>query len=555
MKSLVQSSRDLNWYIKELNIMAKKKEVKEKVKKSSPSKEVNAPKAKKQNDQTTALGFEETLWQAADKQRGHMDAAVYKHVVLGLVFLKYVSDSFMDRFNELMTEGDGFEEERDAYSEKNVFWVPKSARWDNIKNNAKKPEIGKIIDDAMVAIEKENKSLKGVLQKDYARPDLDKRMLGELVDLISKIGLGDKESKQKDVLGRVYEYFLGKFASAEGKLGGQFYTPACIVKLLVEMIEPTKGRIYDPCCGSGGMFVQSLKFIDAHGGKRGQLSIFGQESNPTTWKLAKMNLAIRGMEGNLGEMNADTFHNNQHKDLKADYILANPPFNISDWGGDRLKEDQRWKYGIPSEGNANYAWLQHMIHHLAPHGYAGIVLANGSLSSNQSSEGEIRKKLIEADLVDCIVSLPGQLFYTTQIPASLWFLARTKKKNGFRDRQKEVLFIDCRKMGTMVSRVQRELTEDEIQNVIAKTYHAWRGEKDAGSYEDKAGFCKAVKIEEIEKNSWVLMPGRYVGTEEIVEEGAPFEERIVNLKNTLHQLFEKSNLLQKTINSSLEVFE
>lgn len=528
--------------------MAKK--TAKKVKQEKVEKEPKVKPAK--SNGTTALGFEETLWQAADKQRGHMDAAVYKHVVLGLVFLKYVSDSFMDRFNELVAEGDGFEEERDAYSEKNVFWVPKSARWDNIKNNARKPEIGKIIDDAMISIEKENKSLKGVLQKDYARPDLDKRMLGELVDLISKIGLGDKESKQKDVLGRVYEYFLGKFASAEGKLGGQFYTPACIVKLLVEMIEPMKGRIYDPCCGSGGMFVQSLKFIDAHGGKRGQLSIFGQESNPTTWKLAKMNLAIRGMEGNLGEMNADTFHNNQHKDLKADYILANPPFNISDWGGDRLKEDQRWKYGIPSEGNANYAWLQHMIHHLAPHGYAGIVLANGSLSSNQASEGEIRKKLIEADLVDCIVSLPGQLFYTTQIPASLWFLARTKKKNGFRDRQKEILFIDCRKMGAMVSRVQRELTDEEIKNVIAKTYHAWRGEKDAGDYEDKAGFCKAVKIDEIEKNGWVLTPGRYVGAEEVVDDSAPFDEKIKILKAALEDNFNKSTLLNEKI---LQLFE
>lgn len=531
--------------IKEIGgFMARKAAVK-KTKKSTASKSVKTKG-------TTALGFEETLWQAADKLRGHMDAAVYKHTVLGLVFLKYVSDSFMDRFNELSAEGDGFEEERDAYTEKNVFWVPKSARWDNIKNNAKKPEIGKIIDDAMVAIEKENKSLKGVLQKDYARPDLDKRMLGELVDLISKIGLGDKESKQKDVLGRVYEYFLGKFASAEGKLGGQFYTPSCIVKLLVEMIQPMKGRIYDPCCGSGGMFVQSEKFLEAHGGKRGQLSIFGQESNPTTWKLAKMNLAIRGLEGNLGEMNADTFHNNQHKDLKADYILANPPFNISDWGGDRLKEDQRWKYGIPSEGNANYAWLQHMIHHMAPHGYAGIVLANGSLSSNQSSEGEIRRKLIEADLVDCIVSLPGQLFYTTQIPASLWFLARTKKKNGFRDRQKETLFIDCRKMGKMVSRVQRELTDEEIQNVIAKTYHAWRGGKDAGAYEDKAGFCKAVKIDEIEKNGWVLTPGRYVGAEEVIDDNAPFEERFNSLKSALIGHFQKSQNLAIEIKTLLD---
>jgi len=526
--------------------MAKKKEVKKQPKKTE--------KTIVRKEQTTALGFEDQLWLAADKLRGHMDAAVYKHVVLGLVFLKYVSDAFEERYNELVKEADGFEEEKDAYAEKNVFWVPKSARWENIKNNAKKSEIGKIIDDAMVVIEKDNKSLKGVLQKDYARPDLDKRMLGELVDLVSKIGLGDKESKKKDILGRVYEYFLSKFASAEGKLGGQFYTPTCIVKLLVEMLEPTKGRIYDPCCGSGGMFVQSEKFLEAHGGKRGQLSLFGQESNPTTWKLAKMNLAIRGLEGNLGEMNADSFHNDQHKDLKADYILANPPFNVSDWGGDRLKDDIRWKYGVPSEGNANYAWLQHMIHHLTPHGHAGIVLANGSLSSNQSSEGEIRRKMIETDLVDCIVSLPGQLFYTTQIPASLWFLARSKKKNGFRDRQKEVLFIDCRKLGVMTSRTTKELTDSEIAEV-GRLYHAWRGEKDAGKYEDKAGFCRAVKIEEIEKNGWVLTPGRYVGTEEVVDDGAPFEEKFTTLKANLDNLFEKSKLLISQIENDLKKIE
>ena len=509
-----------------------------------------ATKVSSKKEQTTALGFEDQLWLAADKLRGHMDAAVYKHVVLGLVFLKYVSDAFEERYNQLKSEGDGFEEEKDAYAEKNVFWVPKSARWENIKNNAKKSEIGKIIDDAMVLIEKDNKSLKGVLQKDYARPDLDKRMLGELVDLVSKIGLGDKESKQKDILGRIYEYFLSKFASAEGKLGGQFYTPTCIVKLLVEMIEPTKGRIYDPCCGSGGMFVQSEKFLEAHGGKRGQLSLFGQESNPTTWKLAKMNLAIRGLEGNLGEMNADSFHNDQHKDLKADFILANPPFNVSDWGGDRLKDDSRWKYGIPSEGNANYAWLQHMIHHLSPHGYAGIVLANGALSSNQSSEGEIRRKMIEADLVDCIVSLPGQLFYTTTIPASLWFLSRSKKKNGSRDRQKEVLFIDCRKLGVMTSRVNKELTDNEIAEV-STLYHSWRGETDAGPYNDKSGFCKSVKIEEIEKNGWVLTPGRYVGTEDIIDDGTPFEEKLKAIKDILFTQLDTGDKLKLEIVNSL----
>lgn len=488
--------------------------------------------------QSVSLGFEETLWAAADKLRGHMDAAVYKHTVLGLVFLKYISDSFEEKHKSLMHEDPQAAEDRDEYIAENIFWVPKQARWDFIKSNAKKPEIGKLIDDAMVLIEKENKTLKGVLQKDYARPDLDKVMLGQLVDLISGIGLGDKANKEKDVLGRVYEYFLGKFASAEGKLGGQFYTPGCIVKLLVEMIEPTKGRIYDPCCGSGGMFVQSEKFLEAHGGKRGALSIYGQESNPTTWKLAKMNLAIRGLDGNLGETNADTFHNDQHKDLKADYILANPPFNISDWGAERLKDDVRWKFGTPSAGNANYAWLQHMIHHLSPNGIAGIVLANGALSSNQSSEGEIRKALIEANLVDCIVALPGQLFYTTQIPASLWFLTRNKRSPGMRDRTGEILFIDCRKLGVMTSRVSKELTDDEIAEV-ARLYHAWRSEKEAGNYNDKPGFCKSANFEEIEKSGWVLTPGRYVGTEDIIDDSTPFEERLASLgqilKNQLAQ--------------------
>lgn len=529
--------------------VVKTKEVKEKAKNAEAVKAVKVPV---ENKSTTNVGFEEKLWSAADKLRSHMDAAVYKHVVLGLIFLKYVSDSFEDRYQELVNEQDGFEEEKDAYAEKNVFWVPQNARWDFIKKNAKKPEIGKIIDDAMGAIEKDNKALKGVLQKDYARPDLDKRMLGELVDLVSTIGLGDKVNKQKDTLGRVYEYFLSKFASAEGKLGGQFYTPGCIVKLLVEMIEPLKGRIYDPCCGSGGMFVQSLKFLEAHGGKTGQLSIFGQESNPTTWKLCKMNLAIRGLEGNLGEMNADTFHNDQHKDLKADYIIANPPFNVSDWGGDQLKEDVRWKYGIPSTGNANYGWLQHMIHHLSPNGYAGIVLANGSLSSNQSNEGEIRKNFIKADLVDCIVSLPGQLFYTTSIPASLWFLSRNKNQSDQRKRNNEVLFIDCRKLGVMTSRVNKELTDEEVKE-IGRVYHAWRGEQNCGAYADKIGFCKSVQIDEIEKNSWSLTPGRYVGALEVIDDEAPFEERIYYLKNLLSIQFKESSDLQREISEQLNV--
>lgn len=528
-----------------------KKATKEKTKEVVTVKPV---KDVKENKSTTNVGFEEKLWQAADKLRAHMDAAVYKHVVLGLVFLKYVSDSFIERYNELKDEGDGFEEEKDAYAEKNVFWVPKNARWENIQNNAKKPEIGKIIDDAMAAIEKENKTLKGVLQKDYARPDLDKRMLGELVDLISSIELGDKASKQKDLLGRVYEYFLGKFASAEGKLGGQFYTPACIVKLLVEMIEPLKGRIYDPACGSGGMFVQSVKFLDAHGGNRGQLSIYGQESNPTTWKLCKMNLAIRGLEGDLGESNADTFHNDQHRDLKADYILANPPFNISDWGGDQLKDDPRWKYGVPSSGNDNYAWLQHMKHRLNPNGVAGIVLANGSLSSNQSNEGEIRKNMILDDIIDCIVSLPGQLFYTTPIPASLWFISRNKKNSlGQRNRQGEVLFIDCRKMGVMTSRVNRELTDEEVKEV-GRLYHSWRGEKNCGTYEDKAGFCKSVKLDVIEKNGWLLTPGRYVGAEDIIDNGESFQDTIKTLSAELMKSFDTSNNLQLEIKNIFSRF-
>ncbi len=387
------------------------------------------------------LGFEQTLWQAADKMRGHMDPSEYKHVVLGLIFLKYISDAFEERRGEIEHEAGTPEsewyvkepliryevlEDRDMYTMRSVFWVPKTARWNYLQERAKQPEIGKLIDDAMVAIERENPSLKGVLPKDYARPALDKQRLGELVDLISTIGLGDAENRSKDILGRVYEYFLSQFASKEGKKGGEFYTPRCIVKLLVEMIEPYEGRVYDPCCGSSGMFVQSEQFIRAHGGRIGELSIYGQESNPTTWKLAKMNLAIRGIEANLGGQNADSFHNDLHKTLKTDFLLANPPFNDSDWGGERLREDIRWKYGVPPTGNANFAWVQHFIHHLAPTGIAGFVLANGSMSSNQSGEGDIRKAIIEADLVDCMIALPGQLFYGTQIPACLWFIVRDK---------------------------------------------------------------------------------------------------------------------------------
>ncbi|MCC7420982.1 MAG: SAM-dependent DNA methyltransferase [Planctomycetaceae bacterium] len=507
-------------------------------------------KTASKNGNGANLGFEEKLWAAADKLRGHMDAAEYKHVVLGIVFLKYISDAFQERYEQVRQDKYADPEDRDEYTAENIFWVPKPARWDQLQANAKQPTIGKLIDDAMVAIEKENPVLKGVLSKDYARPSLDKQRLGELIDLIGTIGLGDAESRSKDVLGRVYEYFLGKFANAEGKGGGEFYTPQCVVKLLVEMIEPYKGRIYDPCCGSGGMFVQSEKFVLAHGGRVGDLSIYGQESNNTTWRLCKMNLAIRGIEGNIGLHNADTFHNDLHKDLKADFLLANPPFNVSDWGGDRLREDARWKYGTPPAGNANFGWVQHMIHHLAPSGIAGFVLANGSMSSNQSGEGDIRRQIIEADLVDCMIALPGQLFYTTQIPACLWFLARNKKNGKFRDRRSETLFIDARKLGTLVDRTHRELTDEQLAR-IAKTYHAWRGEKGAGKYADVPGFCKSATTEEIASHGHVLTPGRYVGAEEAETDGEPFDEKMQRLTNTLAAQFKESSRLEKTILKNL----
>src|SRR5258708_3298719 len=435
------------------------------------------------------LCFEEKLWQAADKRLGHMDPGEYKPVALGLIFLKYISDAFEEHRITLSKDKHADLEDRDYYTAENVFWVPKPARWSNIQNNAKQTTIGKLLDDAMVAIEKQNPVLNAVLPKEYARQSLDKQRLGELIDLIGTIGLGDKESRSKDILGRVYEYFLSKFASAEGKKGGEFYTPRCVVKLLVEMIEPYKGRVYDPCCGSSGMFVQSEEFIKVHGGKLGDISIYGQESNPTTWRLAKMNLAIRGIETNLGPQNADTFQNDLHKDLKADFILANPPFNLKDWGGERLKDDVRWKYGVPPAGNANYGWIQHMIHHLAPTGIAGFVLANGSMSSNTSGEGEIRKKILEADLVDCMIALPGQLFYGAMIPACLWFLARDKKNGKFRDRRGHTLFIDARKLSRLIDRTHRELSNEEISRT-AKTYHAWRGAKVPGKYENLPVSCK-----------------------------------------------------------------
>ena len=498
------------------------------------------------------VGFEETLWQAADKMRNNMDPAEYKHVALGLIFLKYISDSFAEQRKKIMADADyydGLEEDQDAYYQDGIFWVPASARWDFLQNNAKKPEIGKLVDEAMIAIEKDNPSLKGVLAKNYARPDLDKTRLGELIDLIGKIDLIDRENHSKDILGRVYEYFLGRFASAEGKGGGEFFTPQCVVKLLVNMLEPYKGRIYDPCCGSGGMFVQSEKFVEVHGGNKNDLAVYGQESNPTTWRLCKMNLAIRGIEGNLGGHNDDTFQNDLHRDLKADFILANPPFNISDWGGDKLKSDIRWKYGVPPNGNANYGWIEHMIHHLAPTGIAGFVLANGSLSSNTSGEGEIRKKLIEAGLVDCIVAMPPQLFYTTQIPVCLWFVSRDRYDHKFRNRHDEILFIDARKMGTMVTRKNRELMDEDIQK-ISDTYHAWRTID--GKYEDVKGFAKAAKIAEVEKNGFVLTPGRYVGSDYVEEDDEVFEEKMKRLTAELAEQFKESHELEKRVKDNLK---
>ncbi|MEO7804377.1 MAG: N-6 DNA methylase [Actinomycetota bacterium] len=498
------------------------------------------------------LKLEATLWAAADKMRGHMDPSEYKHVALGLIFLKYISDSFNRRRNELLAQqSEGADpEDPDEYRAEQVFWVPQEARWDMIQASAKRPEIGKFIDEAMEAIERDNPSLKGVLPKDYARPVLDKRRLGELIDLISTIGLAEAGSNSRDLLGQVYEYFLGQFASKEGKKAGEFYTPRSIVRLLVEMIEPYNGRVYDPCCGSSGMFVQSEEFIRAHGGRLGDISIFGQESNPTTWRLANMNLAIRGIEANLGPQADDTFHNDLHPDLKADFILANPPFNMSDWGGDRLRDDVRWRYGTPPANSANFAWVQHMVHHLSPSGIAAFVLANGSMSSNTSGEGEIRKNMIEEDLVDCMVALPGQLFYGTQIPACLWFVARDKRNGKFRDRRGELLFIDARKLGTMIDRVHRDLTLDDTKE-IARTYHAWRGEKDRGDYQDVAGFCRAVKLDEIRKHGHVLTPGRYVGIEEGQEDTEPFELALPRLLGELSDHFAKARALEEAITEGL----
>jgi type I restriction enzyme M protein len=514
----------------------------------------------------SALDFEAQLWAAADKMRGHMDASEYKHVCLGLIFLKYISDAFEEKREQLLfgfsnPKGEWFikdepqraeaAENRDEYLAANVFWLPPEARWHTIKARAKSPEIGKVIDAAMNAIERENPTLKHMLPNDYARAELDKIRLGGLVDIISNIGFNESAAKSKDVLGRVYEYFLGKFASAEGKGGGEFYTPQCVVQVLVAMLEPYKGRVFDPCCGSGGMFVSSEKFVEEHGGRVGDIAVYGQESNYTTWKLARMNLAIRGIDANLGPRNADSFRADLHPDLKADFILANPPFNMSDWGGENLRSDVRWKFGMPPVNNANYAWIQHFIHHLSPVGVAGFVMANGSMATQTSNEGEIRKALIEADLVDCMVALPGQLFFTTQIPVCLWFLARDKKNHKRRDRRGETLFIDARKMGVLIDRIHRELTAEEIKK-ISDCYHAWKSKAAKPAYADEPGFCKSVKLEEICSHGYVLTPGRYVGAADVEDDGEPFAERMKRLTTTLEEQFSESAKLEEAIRGNLK---
>lgn len=502
---------------------------------------------------TADIGFEKQIWNAACVLRGNMDASEYKGVVLGLIFLKYISDRFEDKYNQLVADGDGFEEDRDEYTSEGIFFVPTGARWSDVSAKAHDPEIGQVIDDAMRAIEKENARLKDILPKNFARPELDKRRLGEVVDLFTNIKMIEHGS-EKDILGRTYEYCLSMFAEQEGKRGGEFFTPSCVVRTLVEVLQPFKGRVYDPCCGSGGMFVQSAKFVENHSGNINDISIYGQDSNPTTWKLAQMNLAIRGIEPDLGKYAADTFLDDQHPTMRADYIMANPPFNLSNWGAEQLKDDVRWQYGMPPAGNANFAWLQHMIYHLAPGGRMGMVLANGSLSSQSGGEGEIRKNIVNADLVDCIIAMPTQLFYTTQIPVSLWFISKRKKQPG------KTLFIDARKMGVMVSRKLRELTDgtkEEYKNEdgtlkndikkIADTYNAYV----AGTLENVKGFCAAATTEEIAKQDYILTPGRYVGIEEQQDDGEPFEEKMARLTSELSDLFVQSHKLEAEIKEKL----
>ena len=493
------------------------------------------------------LGFEGQLWAAADKLRGNMEPSDYKHVALGLIFLKYISDAFEAKRADLLAEELADPEDPEEYLAENVFWVPKAARWSHLQARAKQPTIGKDIDDAMLAIEARNASLKGVLPKDYARPALNKVMLGELIDLVSGIGMAEQADRSRDILGRVYEYFLGGFAGAEGKRGGEFYTPRSVVRLLVEMLEPYKGRVYDPCCGSGGMFVQSERFVEEHGGRIGDIAIYGQESNYTTWRLAKMNLAVRGIDADICWNNEGSFHKDELPDLKADFILANPPFNVSDWGGDRLREDARWTFGVPPPGNANFAWLQHIHHHLAPNGTAGVVLANGSMSTATSGEGDIRRALVEADAVDCMIALPGQLFYSTQIPACLWFLTRNKNPGGdWRDRRGELLFIDARKLGRMVDRTRKEFFDEDVAQ-IADTYRAWRGATEVSPYEDEPGFCKSATMKDIRDHNHVLTPGRYVGATATEEDDMPFEERFSELRATLSDQFAESERIASLI--------
>ena len=497
--------------------------------------------------------LEKQLWKAADKLRKNIDAAEYKHVVLGLIFLKYISDAFEEFYERLKAEeSQGADpEDKDEYKAENVFFVPPDARWQYLQSKAKQPEIGKFVDDAMDAIEKENASLKGVLPKVFARQNLDPTSLGELIDLVGNIALGDAKARSADVLGHVFEYFLGEFALAEGKKGGQFYTPRSVVELLVEMLEPYKGRVFDPCCGSGGMFVHSEKFVSEHQGKVNDISIYGQESNQTTWRLAKMNLAIRGIDSSQVKWNNEgSFLNDAHKDLKADYIIANPPFNVSDWGGDLMRTDGRWQYGVPPTGNANYAWIQHFLYHLAPNGQAGFVLAKGSLTTKTSGEGEIRKALIENNLIDCIVNLPAKLFLNTQIPASLWFMNRNRKNGKFRDRSNEILFIDARNLGHLINRRTKELSAEDIEK-IASTYHNWRAATgSAPPYEDIPGFCASAPLSKVRELDYVLTPGRYVGLPD-EEDEFNFAERFASLKEELEAQLEEEAKLNELIAANL----
>lgn len=494
------------------------------------------------NSEQELQDLEKKLWSAADKMRGAVPVSSYKFIVLGLIFLKYISDSFEERYQQLLADGDGMEEDRDSYTMDNIFFVPAKARWEYLNAHSKDNNIGQLIDEALDEIEKENPTLKGILVKEYNSPNYRNVNLGELIDLFTNIKIGSKEAQDKDILGRIYEYFLGEFASNELQKGGEFYTPACLVRTMVEMIEPYKGRVYDPACGSGGMFVQSTKFIQRHQGEVRDISIYGQEKNPTTWKLAKMNLAIRGLDGDLGKFADDTFQNDLHKGLKADFVLANPPFNISDWGQEKLLQDPRWKYGIPPKGNANFAWVEHMIDKLSMKGKAAIILANGALSSDTSGEGDIRKNILEADLVDCILAMPSNLFYTVTIPCSIWILNRDKKQKG------KTLFIDARNLGTMVTRKLRELSKEDIAK-IADTYHNFINDN---NYEDVAGFCKSATTEEIKENNYVLTPGRYVGVKEQEDDGIPFEEKMKTLTAELKVQFEESHKLEEEIKKNLE---